>query len=264
MNDNQSSAAKTGGLLGKTHPMIIVAAGAVTLFCAVGIGVLTGLIPSARSNSAPPAPVVATPATPALAMAPVGNADSAALPTPQNEPKSVEGKSAGQLGKPETNAPKTTAHKAPTPAPAHKTTKTSDAPTPVYAQNDKTTERPPIVVASAPPPPVCRNCGTVDSITPVEKKGEGSGAGAVIGGLLGGVVGHQVGAGRGRDVATVAGAVGGALAGNAIEKNSKTSTTYDVRVRLEDNTFQTVRYETEPGVRVGDKVKIESGRVVRN
>ena len=37
--------------LSRTHPMIVIAAIAVTALCAVGVGVLTGLIPSAQSGS---------------------------------------------------------------------------------------------------------------------------------------------------------------------------------------------------------------------
>jgi outer membrane lipoprotein SlyB len=85
----------------------------------------------------------------------------------------------------------------------------------------------------------------------------------VIGGIVGGVLGHQVGGGRGKDVATVAGALGGAVAGNEIEKANKRSVSYEVRVLMEDGTYRTVRYETEPGVRVGDKVRIENGRLIR-
>ncbi len=118
----------------------------------------------------------------------------------------------------------------------------------------------------APPPPVkkvCANCGTVTAVTPIEKEGEGSGLGAVIGGVVGGVLGHQVGGGRGKDVATVAGAVGGAYAGHQIEKGQKKTVSWDVRVKLDDGSTKTVRYTTEPSWRIGDKVKVEGGTLVR-
>jgi outer membrane lipoprotein SlyB len=102
----------------------------------------------------------------------------------------------------------------------------------------------------------------VSEIIPIEKKGEGSGAGAVLGGIVGGVLGHQVGGGRGKDAATVAGALGGALLGNEIEKNKNAVTAWQVRVRLEDGTNKVVRYNTEPSWRVGDKVRVENGRIV--
>jgi hypothetical protein len=53
------------------------------------------------------------------------------------------------------------------------------------------------------------------------------------------------------------------VAGNEIEKSNKRTVHYEVRVLMEDGTYRTVRYETEPGVRVGDKVKIENGRLYR-
>jgi outer membrane lipoprotein SlyB len=100
-------------------------------------------------------------------------------------------------------------------------------------------------------------------VTAIEKPGEASGGGAVIGGVLGGVLGHQVGGGRGKDVATVAGALGGAYAGHQIEKSKSRSLTWEVRVKLEDGTHRTMRYEAEPAFRVGDRVRIENGLLVR-
>ncbi|MBZ0249883.1 MAG: glycine zipper 2TM domain-containing protein, partial [Burkholderiales bacterium] len=120
----------------------------------------------------------------------------------------------------------------------------------------------PAGVAPPPAPKICANCGTVSEVIPIEKKGESSGAGAVLGGIVGGVLGHQVGGGRGKDVATVAGALGGALIGNEVEKNRGTTAAWDVRVRLEDGTNKVVRYTTEPSWRVGDKVRVEGGRLV--
>ena len=79
--------------------------------------------------------------------------------------------------------------------------------------------------------------------------------------MLGGVLGHQVGGGRGRDVATVAGAVGGAFVGNEVEKSNKKTVAYDVRVHLEDGSYRTVRLATEPGYRIGDKVRIDNGKL---
>jgi hypothetical protein len=36
-----------------------------------------------------------------------------------------------------------------------------------------------------------------------------------------------------------------------------------VRVKLEDGTHRTMRYEAEPAFRVGDRVRIENGLLVR-
>jgi outer membrane lipoprotein SlyB len=252
------------------HPMLIVAAGAVTVFCAVGIGVMTGIIPSAQGQKNEPAAAStsAAPVSPTATADAAKTADAAVPESRATDLKPAENSTIGQpLAKPEKSAAATAAHKT---APATHVAKAAsngsrEEPTPVYAQGSKNAaDSQPTRVAAYEPPPICHNCGTIDSITPITKQGEGSGAGAVLGGVLGGVLGHQVGNGRGKDLATVAGAVGGAVLGNTVEKNAKTSSAFDVRVRLEDGTFQTLRYETDPGMRVGDKVKIENGRAVRS
>jgi len=110
----------------------------------------------------------------------------------------------------------------------------------------------------------CDNCGTVTGIKTAQQKGKGSGVGVIAGGVLGGVLGHQVGGGRGKDLATVAGAVGGAYAGNAVEKNIKTKTVYQVVVKLEDGQTRTFSYNAVSAFRVGDKIKVTDGKLVRN
>ena len=247
------------------HPMLIIAAGAVTLFCGVGIAMMMGIIPSAQGQKTD-ATSSAAPVTPAAAHAAMGSASEAALPD-NKVPVPTATKSAD--AQPTVKSEKAAAapkHTHPTRvASSGPSSSREREPSPTYAQGSNNAysynNEPTRVAAYAPP--LCRNCGTIDSITPITKQGEGSGAGAVLGGVLGGVLGHQVGGGRGKDLATVAGAVGGAVLGNTVEKNTRTTNVYDVRVRLEDGTFQTLRYDTEPGIRVGDKVKIENGRAVR-
>ncbi len=276
----------------KTHPMLIIAAGAVTLFSAVGIAVMTGILPNAqsksgsvtaKSESSAPLSTAAAGAAAAGVGTMMDTPQTQVLPTPSPSPSSdlkpLESKTVGQpMAKTDHNiathkspsAPKPTytqsrptvvAQASPAPVPIPNSS-SERAPTPVYAQNGNQNSAPsqpqPDRVAS-----ICRSCGTVDSINPINKAGQGSGAGALLGGVLGGVLGHQVGNGRGRDAATVAGAVGGAVLGNQVEKNNKTARSYEVRVRMEDNSFSTVRYEVEPNVRVGDKVRVEDGRLVR-
>jgi outer membrane lipoprotein SlyB len=109
----------------------------------------------------------------------------------------------------------------------------------------------------------CKECGTVTEVKTLKKEGEGSGLGMVIGGVAGGVLGHQVGSGRGKDVATVAGAAGGAYVGNEVEKNKKSTTTYQVVVKLEDGNIRYFNYGNPTSYRVGDKVKIVDKRLVR-
>jgi len=108
----------------------------------------------------------------------------------------------------------------------------------------------------------CPNCGTVTDVKTVKKEGEGSGVGAVAGGVLGGVLGHQIGSGRGNTAATIVGAGAGALVGNEVEKNKGSTTAWDVRVRLDDGSTRTVRSTTQPSWRVGDKVRVENGKLV--
>jgi outer membrane lipoprotein SlyB len=281
----------------KTHPMLIIAAGAVTLFSAVGIAMMTGILPSAqsRSDSGAAKSESSAPLTSAAAGAAAAGVGTmmdapqtpppATTPSPSSDLKPLDSKTVGQpmaktdhsiAAQKSPSTPKPTytqsrptvvaqASPAPVPIPSSSSERAPSSgngqPTPVYAQNGNQNSAPsqlPDRVAS-----ICRSCGTVDSINPIDKAGQGSGAGALLGGVLGGVLGHQVGNGRGRDAATVAGAVGGAVLGNQVEKNNKTARSYEVRVRMEDNTISTVRYEVEPNVRVGDKVRVEDGRLVR-
>ena len=109
----------------------------------------------------------------------------------------------------------------------------------------------------------CIDCGTVTDVQTVKKEGEGSGAGMVIGGIAGGVLGHQVGSGRGKDVATVAGVAGGAYVGNQVEKNQKTTTSYVVRVKMEDGSNRSFTFSAPTSYHAGDKVKIVDRKLVR-
>lgn len=115
--------------------------------------------------------------------------------------------------------------------------------------------------SAAPVQQVCAACGTVESVTPVQRstKTEGPGLGAVAGGVLGAVLGNQVGHGNGRAAATVLGAVGGGFAGNAIEGNMKKVTAYQVGVRMEDGTRRNVEISQAPAV--GSRVTVEGSNL---
>jgi outer membrane lipoprotein SlyB len=106
--------------------------------------------------------------------------------------------------------------------------------------------------------------GRVVAIDVVRGSGRSSGAGAVIGGIVGGVVGHQIGSGRGNDAATVAGAVGGAVVGNEVEKRRNDDERYRVVVRMRDGREATFEQDSLDGLRVGDRVRIDGGRVFRD
>jgi outer membrane lipoprotein SlyB len=106
---------------------------------------------------------------------------------------------------------------------------------------------------------VCADCGIVESVVPVTRKGEGSGVGAVAGGVLGAVVGNQVGGGNGRKAMTVLGAIGGGLAGHEIEKRTKAETVYEVKVRMEDGSVRTITQSTQPAA--GSRVIVEGDTI---
>ncbi len=106
---------------------------------------------------------------------------------------------------------------------------------------------------------ICATCGTVEGVTPITRKGQGTGLGAVGGAVLGGVVGHQVGSGRGNDLATVVGAVGGGVLGHQAERSLKKTTVYQVRVRMDDGSVRTIEQASAPAV--GAKVTMDGNRI---
>ena len=111
-----------------------------------------------------------------------------------------------------------------------------------------------------------KDAGTVVDVKTIKKEGEGSGVGAVAGGVLGGVIGHQIGSGRGNTAATVIGAGAGAYAGHQVEKNQKSTTSYQVIVKMDegnDPSTRTFNFSNPTSYKVGDKVKIVDKKLVR-
>ena len=104
---------------------------------------------------------------------------------------------------------------------------------------------------------VCVTCGSVESVTAVERPGKPSpiSVGSVAGGVIGAALGNQVGRGNGRTLATVLGAVGGGFAGHAIEGQVRKETVYQVGVRMEDGSRRTVESATAPTV--GSRVTVD-------
>jgi outer membrane lipoprotein SlyB len=110
-----------------------------------------------------------------------------------------------------------------------------------------------------------RDSGRVVAIDAVRGSGGSTGAGAVLGGIVGGVLGHQVGSGRGNDAATVAGAVGGAVVGNEVEKRRNANDEqYRVTVRFGDGREATFMQDSPSGIRVGDRVRVDGNRLIRD
>ena len=111
--------------------------------------------------------------------------------------------------------------------------------------------------------PAYSDFGRVVAIDVARDGGRTSGAGAVVGGIVGGVLGHQIGSGRGNDAATVAGAIGGAVVGNEIEKRRADGPDhYRVTVQFRDGREATFAQDSLYGIRVGDRVRVDGGRVV--
>lgn len=137
-------------------------------------------------------------------------------------------------------------------------------PSPAAQQRQKsTTQTSQYRTAQSTPakPAPCYSCGRVDSVQAIQQAAQPSGVGMVAGAVLGGVLGNQVGGGNGRKLATVAGAVGGGYAGNEVEKRTRSTTTYEVRVRMENGEMRSFPYSEQPSWRSGDRVRVVDGRL---
>lgn len=109
------------------------------------------------------------------------------------------------------------------------------SPSPVPTQRGEPLQR---AVAQRSAAPVCATCGRVESVRAVEQAAPATGVGAVAGGVLGGVLGNQIGKGSGRTAATVLGAVGGGYVGHKVEQRARTTTVYQMRVRMDDGSVR--------------------------
>ena len=147
----------------------------------------------------------------------------------------------------------------PAPAPVKKVVTPPPRPVPLTYSSANGNSSP--AYSPQPQRQACQSCGTVESVTPVQRstKSEGPGMGAVAGGVLGAVLGNQVGHGNGRAAATLLGAVGGGYAGNAIEGNMKQVTVYKVGVRMDDGSRRSVEISEAPSV--GSAVAVEGSNL---
>jgi outer membrane lipoprotein SlyB len=213
----------------KMHPLLWAAALAVILLCLVGTAAIMGWLPNSNSGT--------------------GNdltaADRALLAEQQLQ----------ATRQPMSNGANYVA--APLPAPANNAAVAPPLPAPVV--KDK-----PVRVAQADTKPKaswCSNCGNIESIREIRQRAQGSGLGAAGGAVLGGLLGNQIGGGSGKQIATVAGAVGGAVVGNQVEGNMKASTSYEVKVRLDDGSLRVFNLQNPPAWRSGQRVKVVNGRI---
>jgi outer membrane lipoprotein SlyB len=128
----------------------------------------------------------------------------------------------------------------------------NDFSTPVLTQAPQIVETPKPVVKPG-------LLGTVESVREVEQKGDARGVGAVGGGLAGAVIGHNIG--DHNKLVTVLGAAGGALLGNQIEKTARATKHWEMTVRFDDGTFQTITSEAQPFWHQGDRVRLLEGKL---
>jgi outer membrane lipoprotein SlyB len=222
------------------HPLTAIAAVSVTLFSLAGIGAITGLIPTSHSQPAQIQVVKPAEEPAKLAVATQPAETTTVTKTAVTGSKPVAHKAAARRAKPVEQAAR----------PAEEPVR--------VAQNDPSPRYEPAPRAE-PAKRACYDCGVIESVREIEKKGQGSGLGAVAGGVAGGVLGHQTGGGRGRDVMTVLGAIGGAFAGHEVEKNVKKVKNYEIAIRFDDGSSQLITQDKPPGWRSGDKVKLVNG-----
>ena len=110
----------------------------------------------------------------------------------------------------------------------------------------------------------CTNCATVEAINVIQVNGDGNYIGTIGGGVVGALLGSQVGDGNGKTAAQIAGALGGAYVGRNIERNARQTKHFEVVIRFPAGGSQTVQYANDPGLRVGEKVKINEGVLTRD
>lgn len=251
----------------KQHPLLILAALAVILFCAVGTAAIMGWLPSSKGRNA---------------TGDLSDADRAALAASLQQ--------AGAPAQPYPGQPTTGAYAPATPlttAPLPSAQPSTIAPTTAstaagHAPGDAAYGNSGAGATYAEPAPVreshpkartgtahaareeasshwCGTCGNVESVRTITSRAQGSGVGAAGGAILGGLLGNQLGGGHGRQLATVAGAVGGAVVGNQVEGNMKANRSYEIRVRLDDGSLRTFHQQSVPQWRAGDRVRVVKG-----
>jgi outer membrane lipoprotein SlyB len=244
-----------------THPMLIIAAVSVTLFSFAGFAAIMGWIPTSSSHSQPAGLVAEASPTASQPMQ-----QRFVEPAPEARPVEQRTAEPKPVAKPK---PKPAVTKS-TPAEQHHAPAqvASNGYPPVAYSEPRHEPAAPRYESTPPrveaPKKLCYDCGVVESVRDIEKRGEGSGLGAVAGGVLGGVLGNQVGSGRGQTVMRVVGAAGGALAGHEVEKRMKNTHTYELTIRYEDGTTRTITQDTAPLWRAGDRVKVVNGTIQPN
>ncbi|RDU97901.1 glycine zipper 2TM domain-containing protein [Trinickia dinghuensis] len=241
----------------RLHPLIAVAAGTVIVASLAATAAITGVFPKASSSSVQTdqaqtsqvaSQAVVDSAAPATAAAMTGQQQAQQQPSASAQ--------ATQQGEVAQRAPGQVQY-------------TGQPGQPSYAQQPYGQQPPaqqqlaqqPYAQAQQPSgqSAYCASCGTVQSIVAVKHEGRGTGVGAVGGAVVGGLLGNQFGRGTGRLGMTALGAVGGGFAGNAVEKHLRSTTGYQVRVRMENGRLRYFTYRSAPPFQQGERVHIEHG-----
>ncbi|WP_374341495.1 glycine zipper 2TM domain-containing protein [Methyloversatilis sp.] len=241
------------------HPAAWVAALSIAAFSVAGIAKMTGVIEpdaavappeAAVSGIGPVTPPVAVPALPETLV------PAATTPVRPAERKERTASPAAKVVKPVAAGP-TEAH---TIGVAEKTYDPGIDIIPARPQI--AAEQPPAPVAAEAPAPVCADCGVIESVREAKVAADPSGLGAAAGGVVGGLLGNQVGKGSGRTIATIIGIAGGAYAGHEVEKTQRTTSRWNVGVRMENGEYRTISLDAEPVWRTGDRVRLQGGQLV--
>ncbi|MGH8853626.1 MAG: glycine zipper 2TM domain-containing protein, partial [Telluria sp.] len=162
---------------GSLHPLMLLAALAVLLFCLVGTAAILGWIPTSVGGTAERQLSEAD----RLALAstlPQGGAQTApgvamAVPDQQLAPSQVQA--------PANYQPAPAQAYPPAPAPVRDEPVSKPAPKAVQ------------VAAADSKRNWCSNCGNVESVRTIKQRAQGSGLGAAGGAVLGGLLGNQIG-----------------------------------------------------------------------
>jgi outer membrane lipoprotein SlyB len=229
----------------RLHPLLTAAAISVTVFSAVGVGALTGVLPTSRGSvqEQSPAPV---------------SVQAAQAPVQAAAPEVAPAMPAARASSPTPKPVKKVAARPHTPAPVAYNEYGQE---PRVAQAPATTPPPPPVEAPRPVVPA-GTFGVVQSVREVSQPAETSnGIGPIAGGIAGAVLGNQVGHGMGKNIATVLGAAGGAYAGKEIEKRARAEKHWETTVRLEDGSSRTVSSSAAPIWQPGSRVRLVDGQL---
>jgi len=207
----------------RLHPLLTAAAISVTVFSAVGVASLTGLVPQS-----------------------IGSAKDIAIPA--------------EIARPVEPA---ISHPVPAPKPVKKQVVRKPVEPVVYRDFPESYPVAQAPVAQPVPQPVVQSglVGTVQGVREVTQKGEHTLMGPAAGGIAGAVLGNQFGNGNGKKIMTVLGAAGGALAGREIEKQARGKKQWEIDVRLDSGAQQAVLSDVQPGFRAGDRVRVIDGRL---